>query len=65
MAQPDDFKLIKQIVAAGGYKHLTDEFDRDKYRHLVNLVWLKASVTSASDVSYRVTERGRAAASRF
>ena len=65
MAQPDDFKLIKQIVAAGGHKHMTSELDRDKYQRLVELGWLKASVTNANEVSYRVTERGRAAASRF
>ena len=65
MAQPDDFKLIKQIVAAGGHKHMIGEPDRDKYQRLVELGWLKASVTNISDVSYWVTERGRAAASRF
>ena len=65
MAQPDDFKLIKQIVVAGGHKHITDELDRDKYQRLVELGWLKATVTNISDVSYWVTERGRAAASRF
>jgi hypothetical protein len=65
MAQPDDFRLLKQIVAAGGYKHMTGEIDRDKYQRLVELGWLKASVTHTSEVFYRVTERGRAAASRF
>jgi hypothetical protein len=65
MAQTDDFKLIKQIVAAGGHKHVTGELDRDKYQRLVELGWLKASMTNTSEVSYRVTERGRAAASRF
>jgi len=66
MAQPDDFKLIKQIVAAGGHKNVTGELARDKYQRLVELGWLKASMTNAGDVvSYRVTERGRAAASRF
>ena len=64
MAQPDDFKLIKQIVAAGGHKHMIGELDHDKYRRLVELGWLKSSVTN-NDVSYWVTERGRAAASRF
>ena len=62
MAQPDDFKLIKRIVAAGGHKHMIGEPDRDKYQRLVELGWLKASVTNISDVSYWVTERGRAAA---
>lgn len=65
MAQPDDFKLIKQIVAAGGHKHMIGELDRNKYQRLVELGWLKASMTNTSEVSYRVTERGRAAASRF
>jgi hypothetical protein len=41
------------------------ELDRDKYQRLVELGWLKVSVTNISDVSYWVTERGRAAASRF
>jgi hypothetical protein len=65
MAQPDDFKLIKQIVVAGGHKHVTGELDRDKYQRLVELGWLKATVTNISDVSFWLTERGRAAASRF
>ena len=64
MAQADDFKLIKQIVAAGGHKHVVGEVDRDKYQRLVELGWLKAFVTNISEVSYWVTERGRAAASR-
>jgi uncharacterized protein DUF3860 len=64
MAQPDDFKLVKQIVATGGHKHMIGETDRDKYQRLVELGWLRASRTSASEVSYRVTESGRAAASR-
>ena len=51
MAQPDDFRLIKQIVAAGGHKHMTGELDRDKYQRLVELGWLKASMTNASEVS--------------
>jgi DUF3860-like len=65
MAQPEDFKLIKQIVATSGHKHLMGELDRDKYQRLVELVWLKASITNAGEVSYRATGRGRAAASRF
>jgi hypothetical protein len=65
MAQPDDFKLIKQIVAAGGHKQVAGELDRDKYQRLVELGWLKAFAANIGDVSYRVTERGRAAASRF
>ena len=64
-AQPDDFKLIKQIVATGGHKHMIGELDRDRYQRLVELGWLKASVTNISDIYYWVTESGRAAASRF
>jgi len=60
MAQPDGFKQIKQIVAAGGHKHMIDELDHDKYQRLVELGWLKASVTNINDVTYWVTERGRA-----
>jgi hypothetical protein len=33
MAQPDDFKLIKQI----GHKYMTGELDRYKYQRLVEL----------------------------
>jgi hypothetical protein len=65
MAQPDEFKLVKQIVAAGGHKHISGELDRDKYQRLVELGWLTATVTNVSDVSYWATERGRAASSRF
>jgi hypothetical protein len=43
MAQPDDFKLIRGIVAAGGDKKVVDELDRSKYQRLVELGWLKAS----------------------
>ncbi|MGY8685087.1 hypothetical protein Q2941_46200 [Bradyrhizobium sp. UFLA05-153] len=65
MAQPDDFKLIEQIVAAGGHKHMTGELDRDKYQRLVELGWLKAFVASIGDASYQVTERGRAPSLSF
>jgi hypothetical protein len=34
MAQPDDFKLIKQIVATGGHKNLMGDLDCDKYQRL-------------------------------
>ena len=44
---------------------MTGTLDHDKYQRLVELGWLKATVTNISDVSYWVTERGRAAASRF
>ena len=44
---------------------MTGEFDRDKYQRLVELGWLKAFAANIDDVSYGVTECGRAAASRF
>jgi len=64
MAQSDDFKLIREIVAAGGHKYMTGTLDRTKYQRLVELGWLKAFSPNHDDVAYRVTERGRAAASR-
>jgi hypothetical protein len=63
MAQSDDFKLVKQIVAAGGHKHVVGGVDRDKYQRLVELGWLETFPSNIDEVSYRVTERGRA--SRF
>jgi hypothetical protein len=65
MALPEDFRLIRQIVAAGGHKLMTGELDRDRYQRLVELGWLNVFIINASDVSYSVTERGRAAAQRF
>jgi len=65
IAQRDDFALIKQIVAAGGHKQLIAELDRDKISAPGRARLVEASMTTASEVSYRVTERGRAAASRF
>ena len=62
--QPDDLKLIREIVAAGGHKHMIGKLDRAKYQRLVELGWLKAFSPNLSDVSYWVTERGRAVASR-
>ena len=32
MAQPDDFKLIREIVAAGGHKHMVGKLDQAKYQ---------------------------------
>ena len=53
MAQPDDFKLIKEIVAAGGHKQVTGKLDRDKYQRLVELGWMKAFAANIGEVSYR------------
>jgi hypothetical protein len=64
MAFPDDFKLIREIVAAGGSRYTTGNIDRSRYQRLVDLGWLDAFPTNVSDVNYQVTERGRAAAAR-
>jgi hypothetical protein len=64
MALPDDFKLIREIVAAGGSRYTTGNIDRSRYQRLVDLGWLDAFSTNISDVKYQVTERGKAAASR-
>jgi hypothetical protein len=64
MADADDFKLIREIVAKGGHKQTLGNVDRTRYQRLVDLGWLDAFPTNISDVVYRVTERGKAAASR-
>jgi hypothetical protein len=64
MALPEDFKLIREIVAAGGSRYTSGNVDRSRYQRLVDLGWLDAFPTNISDVNYQVTERGRAAASR-
>jgi hypothetical protein len=64
MAEPDDFKLIREIVAKGGSKYTSGNVDRRRYQRLVDLGWLNAFSINISDVHYQVTERGRAAASR-
>ena len=38
---------------------MMSEVDRDKYQRLVELGWLKAFAANISEVSYRVTERGK------
>jgi hypothetical protein len=42
MAHSDDFKLIREIVAAGGRKHTIGTLDRAKYQRLLELGWLKS-----------------------
>ena len=64
MALADDFKLIREIVVAGGGKSTSGNVDRRRYQRLVDLGWLDAFSTNISDVHYRVTQRGKAAASR-
>ena len=65
MTDPDDLKLLHELIAQGGSKYTAGNIDRRKYQRLVEPGWLKAFMTNARDVSYRVTERGQAAASRF
>jgi hypothetical protein len=57
MAQSDDFKLVKQIVAADGHKHVVGGVDRDKYQRLVELGWLDSFPTNIE--SYRARESSR------
>jgi hypothetical protein len=64
MALPDDFKLIREIVAAGGSRYTSGNIDRSRYQRLVDLDWLDAFSTNISDVKYLVTEGGKAAAFR-
>jgi hypothetical protein len=41
IVRPDDFKLIKHTVAAGGHEHMTGQRDRDKYQRSVEPGWLR------------------------
>jgi hypothetical protein len=64
MADADDFRLIREIVAHGGHRQTLGKVDRTRYQRLVDLGWLDAFSINISDVLYKVTERGRAAAAR-
>ena len=64
MALPDNFKLIREIVAAGGSRYTIGNIDRSRYQRLVDLGWLDAFSTNISEVKYQGTERGKAAAFR-
>lgn len=64
MAEADDFRLIREIVAQGGRRQTLGNVDRTRYQRLVDLGWLDALPTNVSDVLYQATERGKAAASR-
>jgi hypothetical protein len=65
MAESDDFKLVREIVAEGGRRYTNGNVDRSRYRRLVDPGWLNAFPTNMSDVMYQVTQRGKAAAKRF
>jgi hypothetical protein len=62
MAEPNDFKLIREIVAAGGSKYTSGNVDRGRYQHLVDLGWLNAFSTAMSIIKWLSAEK--AAASR-
>jgi hypothetical protein len=64
MADADDFRLIRDIVAHGGLRQTLGNVDRTRYQRLVDLGWLDAFSINISDVLYKVTERGKAAAAR-
>ncbi|WP_245476531.1 TenA/THI-4 family protein [Bradyrhizobium sp. Leo170] len=64
MAQLDDFRLIREIVAAGRPKPVIEHLDKTRYQRLVELGWLKVFPQDPGHVLYQVTERGRAAAAR-
>ena len=64
MAEPNDFKLIREMAAAGDSKYTGGNVDCSRYQRLVDLGWLNAFSTNISDVHYQATERGKAAASR-
>jgi hypothetical protein len=57
-----NFRLIREIVAAGGSRYTSGNVDRSRYQRLVDLGWLDAFSTNIRDVKYQVTERGKAAA---
>jgi hypothetical protein len=63
VASEPDLKLIREIFASGGQRYTRGNVDRSRYQRLVDLGWLNAFPTNISDVSYEMTERGRAAAS--
>jgi hypothetical protein len=63
MAQLDDFRLIREIVA-GRQRHVIEHPDESRYQRLVELGWLKVFSQEVGPASYQVTERGRAAAAR-
>jgi hypothetical protein len=58
----EDHKLIRQIVASDGRKCAAGNIDRGRYDRLVDMGWLTPFKTNISDVEYRATEKGRAAA---
>jgi hypothetical protein len=58
----EDLKLIRQIIADGGRKYTAGSIDRSIYDRLVDLGWLTSVATNLSDVEYRATEKGGAAA---
>jgi hypothetical protein len=58
----EDFKLIRQIIAGGGGKYTAGSLKSSRYDRSVDLGWVTSVATNLSDVEYRVTEKGGAAA---
>jgi hypothetical protein len=63
-ANPDDLRLLRQIVEQGGSKYTAGNIDRRKSQRLVALDWLTETSVNISDVLYKVTDAGKAAALR-
>ena len=59
MAQPDDFKLIREIVAAGGHKHMVGKLDQAKYQR-----WLPYIDPELEELANESAVRHRNAAER-
>jgi len=55
----DDLTLLRKLIREGGRKYTAGNIDRSKYERLVELGWLTGQSTTATDVFYEVTEKGR------
>jgi hypothetical protein len=62
-ADPDDLRLLREIIAQGGSKYTAGNVDRRNYQWLVDLGWLTATSPNTGDVLYEVTVKGRQDAS--
>jgi hypothetical protein len=58
-ANPDDRRLLREIIQRGGSKYTAGNIDRRGYERLVELGRLKATSPNISDVLYEVTVKGR------
>jgi hypothetical protein len=60
---PDDLRLLREIIKQGGSKYTAGNINRQKYQRLVELGWLAATSPNIGDVLYQVTAKGRQDAS--